>query len=614
MVFLVVLIHAGGVYESSGAWALFWIVDDPATNHLSGILFLILDIFVMPTIFFISGFLVPLSIRNKPGWTFLRSKFKRLMVPWIIAVLTLIPIYKMIFLYSRNIPQESWASYFHWNAMWSQNWLWFLPVLFLFNVLYMLLARLCRKSPPSAREREIFSPGKDGEAVDIGFIVDGAGCSQVDNSGCLDPIVAAKQLNNETVQEKGPLEARATFLTEPQGKCLPGRISIKFAIGAIFIIGFANSLGMDMLEIRGWTKTVLLDFHNERLLIYLMTFLLGSLCFGQKVFAARPKGIKLYITANSSAWIPVSIYISFLLIPVFKPGSSIISPMADRVIVWLAFHVSLLCFLYLSVETFRRYLDRPGRILNELSRNSYFVYIIHVIVMGVIALVMLNTAIPSLLKFLILTVATFGLSNLLICFYRTLFKSRIVNSGMEESTMKTVTTAMLIVTLLSVAGCTKQEDSDKERRPPSVGLHVAALQGNLDAIRQHVDAGSDLDEKDAYGSSPLIIAATFGKTEVAGALIDAGADLTITNNEGATPLHIAAFFCRTEIVKALLDKGADRTIRNNAGRTALETVAVPFDDVKGLYHGIGKGLKPLGLKLDYERIRTARPKIAQMLR
>ncbi len=53
---------------------------------------------------------------------------------------------------------------------------------------------VCRRIPSSARERAIFSPGKDGEAGDVGFIVDGAGCSQV---------------------EKGPLEARATFPTEP---------------------------------------------------------------------------------------------------------------------------------------------------------------------------------------------------------------------------------------------------------------------------------------------------------------------------------------------------------------------------------------------------------------
>jgi len=58
-----------------------------------------------------------------------------------------------------------------------------------------------------ARERAIFSPGKDGEAGDVGFVVDTAGCSQANNSGCLDPPV------NETAQEKGPLEARSSSPT-----------------------------------------------------------------------------------------------------------------------------------------------------------------------------------------------------------------------------------------------------------------------------------------------------------------------------------------------------------------------------------------------------------------
>ena len=179
--------------------------------------------------------------------------------------------------------------------------------------------------------------------------------------------------------------------------------------------------------------------------------------------------------------------------------------------------------------------------------------------------------------------------------------------------MKTGATATLLTLFLTVAGCGKKENSDEEIKPPVVSLHVAALQGNLDVIQQHINAGSDLNEKDAYGSAPLIIAATFGKTDVAKVLIDAGADLTITNNEGATPLHIAAFFCRTEIVQVLLDKDADNTARNKTGSTPLETVAGPFDDVKAIYDSIGKGLKPLGLRLDYERIKRTRPRIAQML-
>jgi ankyrin repeat protein len=184
--------------------------------------------------------------------------------------------------------------------------------------------------------------------------------------------------------------------------------------------------------------------------------------------------------------------------------------------------------------------------------------------------------------------------------------------------MKTVTTAILMITLLAAAGCSQEETSETDPgqtvEPPRVSLHVAALQGNNDAIKQHIEAGSDLNAKDAYGSTPLIIAATFGKTGVATALIEAGADLQLKSNDGATPLHVAAFLCRTEIVEALLANGVDKSVVDATGATALESVAGPFDDVKVYYDGIGKALEPLGLELDYERIEQTRPIIAEMLR
>ena len=74
--------------------------------------------------------------------------------------------------------------------------------------------RLCRKTPSSAREREIFSPGKGGEAGDVCSTVDAAGCGQADNGGCLDPTVAATAAD-KTIQEKGSLEARSSFPTQP---------------------------------------------------------------------------------------------------------------------------------------------------------------------------------------------------------------------------------------------------------------------------------------------------------------------------------------------------------------------------------------------------------------
>jgi NAD(P)-dependent dehydrogenase (short-subunit alcohol dehydrogenase family) len=160
-----------------------------------------------------------------------------------------------------------------------------------------------------------------------------------------------------------------------------------------------------------------------------------------------------------------------------------------------------------------------------------------------------------------------------------------------------------------------QSVSQSPQAPSSIGLHQAALTGDLEAVRQHIEAGADLNAREpSGGSSPLIVAATFGHTEVAKALIEAGADLDQTNNDGSTALFSAAFLCRTEIVAALLDAGAEKVIRNNAGSTALEAVTVPFDAIKDTYDFLRAVLGPYGLELDYERIRMTRPKIAEMLR
>jgi CubicO group peptidase (beta-lactamase class C family) len=148
----------------------------------------------------------------------------------------------------------------------------------------------------------------------------------------------------------------------------------------------------------------------------------------------------------------------------------------------------------------------------------------------------------------------------------------------------------------------------------SMGLHEAVFANDLAAVQQHIEAGSNLNARDPYGSTPLIVAATFGRSDAATALIEAGTDLHIPNNDGATALHTAAFLCRVEIVRALLDHGANRYLRDNFSNTPREAVAAPFDDVKGIYDIFVQSLGPLGLTLDYEQLRATRPVIENMLK
>jgi fucose 4-O-acetylase-like acetyltransferase len=345
IIFLVVLYHVGGVYEAAGLWKGFWIVTDPATISWVGIVGIVFDIFMMPTMFFISGYLTPASLKNRSGWEFLKGKFKRLMVPWVIAVFTLIPLYKVIFLYSRNLPQEHWSTYFHITNPNSQNWLWFLPLLFAFNILYLLLSKANIRIP---------------------------------------------------------------------------NISLKVAVLGVFVIGLAYSFGIGyVVGFRSWTLTPLIDFENERLLVYFLAFLLGSLCFRQNVFAEKPKSQTLYIVASSIAWIPVTVHIFARLYPILYAEGFSITPLY-RLIWYLSFHLSLVCMVYVMVESFWRYLDKTGRVWSELNRNSYGVYIIHVIVIGIFGTLLLNVNLPALVKYPVLIVLTYVGSNLLVSLYRSL--------------------------------------------------------------------------------------------------------------------------------------------------------------------------------------------------
>jgi hypothetical protein len=88
-----------------------------------------------------------------------------------------------------------------------------------------------------------------------------------------------------------------------------------------------------------------------------------------------------------------------------------------RLMWWLSFDLALLCMLYVMIETFRRYFDKTGRIWGELNRNSYGVYIIHVILIGVFGTLLMKLGLPVYVKYPALIVLTYVGSNLLVSGY-----------------------------------------------------------------------------------------------------------------------------------------------------------------------------------------------------
>ena len=182
-----------------------------------------------------------------------------------------------------------------------------------------------------------------------------------------------------------------------------------------------------------------------------------------------------------------------------------------------------------------------------------------------------------------------------------------------------------VASIVLTAGCggSNSQSSNKEEKtlaptkPPAISLIDASATGDLDAVKKHIAAGTDVNQLDpdeqGDKDSCLGVAAAFGHKDVAIALMDAGADIGYKNKNGSTPLHIASFFCYPEITKALVDKGADRKAIDNEGGTALDGVLLPWSQAKGIYDLMNSIFTPLGVPLDYDRIKSTRPEIVNIL-
>jgi len=70
-------------------------------------------------------------------------------------------------------------------------------------------------------------------------------------------------------------------------------------------------------------------------------------------------------------------------------------------------------------------------------------------------------------------------------------------------------------------------------------LHVAAVQGDMEAVRLLIDAGADLNSQGEHGYTPLHEAVEQGHFEVADLLIKSGSDPKKSNVDGETPFDIA---------------------------------------------------------------------------
>ena len=142
--------------------------------------------------------------------------------------------------------------------------------------------------------------------------------------------------------------------------------------------------------------------------------------------------------------------------------------------------------------------------------------------------------------------------------------------------------------------------------PVGSDIWVATGAGDIEAVKQHLAKGMDVDAKNKDGATALHVAAILGQYKVAELLIQKGANVEAKGRDGGTALHAAACLGRSKVAKLLIEKGADIKARNGDGATAMDSLKVDWDTTQFI-------VQLLQIRVNREEIEAGRAKVAELL-
>ncbi len=139
---------------------------------------------------------------------------------------------------------------------------------------------------------------------------------------------------------------------------------------------------------------------------------------------------------------------------------------------------------------------------------------------------------------------------------------------------------LLLTTIAAVVlvGCGESQQSASAPKtkpePPTakaadISIRQAAYDGNIEAVKQAITDGADVNAKNRMGWTPLHQVAT---KEIAELLIAKSADVNAKDTYNRTPLHRAVEGGRKETAELLIAEGADVNAKDDYGTTPLHQV------------------------------------------
>jgi hypothetical protein len=138
MILFVIVLHVSMTYMlDSPPW---WYVVSPKVSPVFVVIINVLDLFMMPVLFFISGYFTPASYARKGSVGFLKDKVRHILFPWLLGIVVIVPLFSLSLGKSLHdvIGMVKGNPFYLFNQ---QGHLWYLGVLFLFLFAYAFVAR-----------------------------------------------------------------------------------------------------------------------------------------------------------------------------------------------------------------------------------------------------------------------------------------------------------------------------------------------------------------------------------------------------------------------------------------------------------------------------------------
>lgn len=340
----VVLQHACSAYiPLSTSYNLsWWPVTDHATPF-AGWLLALCDAFLMPSLFFVSGYFAVPSIQKRGTSSFFKGKLRRLGIPWLVCIMFICPILPLIYHYTRDGLKLSSSYWDTWlavmknalqfnfgvvpsmnevmqNNLFYQRYMWFIGLLLAFFLFFGL-------------------------------------------------VYTFKKAWFKTISEPINSLPRAPLST----------VKMLFSIGMLTFIGssiliFLTFIFTDASNPDSWfTLGNLVQFRIARIFLHVTYFTMGVLAYKQKWiergrFPGHPKTLLVcFIISLTSFYTFRSLMMNNADIPMAAVMGGF----------WLCLNLLTISSLGFSMSLALRYWNRSTDISQNLAANSYYIYLSH---------------------------------------------------------------------------------------------------------------------------------------------------------------------------------------------------------------------------------------------